>query len=132
METVMMDVLQQLKELQHQKEQLFSLNEALETNNRIHQSMEQKLARLDTLQFRLSEDQMAALKSLFQQQMDELRANMKKNPAMVFTTKHYSLFPASFRLEHFPVLVNTVMKWIVILIAVFFVMWLVTRYVPSE
>lgn len=131
METVLTDILQQLKALQQQNEHLLHLRDGLEATDRINQSVEQKLAKLETLKFALREAEAASLKNLFKQQLDELRAAIKKNPATAFTTNHYSLFPTSFRLEHFPMVVNTVMKWVVILIAICFIIRLVALYAPS-
>lgn len=128
METVMRDMLQNLEELKMQKQHIVRLQEGIETQNRVNRFIEQKLSKFDTLPVALTDEQMACLQSVMNQEFETLRITLKKLPATNFN--YHSVFPVSFRMEHFRMVVNTVMTWVVILITLFFVIWLVIRYVP--
>ncbi len=116
METVMYDILQQLQEVGMRKKELLQLQESMEAQHRIIVSMEQKLAKIDTLPFTLSDEQLTTLKVIIKQELDEIRADVKKHPATILNHRYYTVFGDRFGAEKFKVVVNTVMKWLIILI----------------
>lgn len=116
METVMHDILRQLKELDIQKRELLQLQEGMEAQHRIIISMEQKLAKMTALPFTLSDEQLTSLKAVIKREYDVLRVDVKKHPATLFNHKYYTVFGDRFGAEKFQVVVNTVMKWVIILI----------------
>lgn len=128
METVMRDMLQDLEALKEQKQHLVLLQKGLEAQNELGLRIEQKLSCLGTLPITLSDDQLASLKGALKLEFEAMRTELKKLPATNFN--YHSVFPVSFRMEHFRMVVNTVMTWVVILITLSFVIWLVFRYVP--
>jgi len=126
METVLYEI---LHELQSQKAQFAQLQNAMEAQNKTSGSMEQKILKLDALSFTLSEDQLTLLREFIKENFEALRAEIAKNPAVCNTHKYISLVPFTFRMEHFPLFVNTVMKWVVVLIILIFAMWLIAGLV---
>lgn len=126
METVLYEI---LHELQSQKAQFNHLQNGMEAQNKTAGSIEQKLSKLDALSFTLSEDQLTTLKDILKENFEALRVEIAKNPSVCNTHKHISIVPFTFRMEHFPLFVNTVMKWIVVLIILTFAMWLIAGLV---
>lgn len=128
METVLHDMLQDLEAIKEQKQHFVKLQNTLETQNEVVVRIEQKLTRQDTVAVTLTEEQLKALKEVIRQYIELLREDLMKHPITTHTYKHISLMPQSFRMEHFPMLVNTIMKWVVILIVLVFVIWFVVRF----
>ena len=126
METVLHEILQELRGQQTQLGQL--QNGMKEQENKIA-SIHQKLAKHEGPPTTLSEDQLTLLKDFMGENFETLQKLMIMNPAVRQTHKHFSLLPPNFRMEHFPLLVNTVMKWVVVLIVLIFLMWLVVRMI---
>ncbi|MBD0284317.1 MAG: hypothetical protein ICV53_16315 [Flavisolibacter sp.] len=122
MKTVLQEILQ---ELNNQREQLSLLQKDLEAVSKTSMRMEGKLSQPDAVPVLLSGGQMVLLKELLKENLEGLRQEMMEHPAVCNTHKHFSLFPLTFRMEHFPLLVNTIMKWVVVLMVLLFTMWLV-------
>lgn len=119
MKSVLHEILQELK---GQKEQFSGLRNNLDKLNEKCFLLEEKLARPEVLSSALSQEQMTFLKELMAENFEVLKAEMKKHPTFNTTHKHFALLPLNFRLEHFPVLVNTVMRWVVVLMVLVFTM----------
>lgn len=126
METVLYEI---LHELQSQKAQFDKLQNGIEAQNKTSGSIEQKLFKLDALSFTLSEDLLMLMKDFIKENFEALRTEIAKNPVVCNTHKHISIVPFTFRMEHFPLFVNTVMKWVVVLIILIFAMWLIAGLV---
>jgi hypothetical protein len=128
METVLQEMLQELKD---QKAQLTALHTGLEGQNRMMEGMAGQYARSanNDLPVTLSDEQLLHLKELVEQQFEALRLELMKRPVTSYSVRHFSLLPPSFRMEHFPLLVNTIMKWVIALISLVFTMWLISGMV---
>jgi len=126
METVLHEILQELRGLQAQ---LAQLQNGMKEQEITIASMDQKLAKHEELSCNLSEDQLALLKDFMGKKFETLQKLMIMNPTVRQTHKHFSLMPANFRMEYFPLLVNTVMKWVVVLTVLIFLMWLAVRMI---
>jgi hypothetical protein len=126
METVLHEILQELKS---QKAKLDQLQTGIDAQSKTSGSIEQKLLEQDALSFTLAEDQLRSLRDLIKENFEALRAEIARNPSVCNTHKHISLVPLTFRMEHFPLFVNTVMRWVVVLIILIFAMWLIAGLV---
>ncbi len=126
METVLHEILQ---ELRGQKAQLGQLQKGMKEQENTIATIHQKLAKHEGPSCTLSEDQLALLKDFMGENFETLQKLMIMNPAVRQMHKHFSLMPPNFRMEHFPLLVNTVMKWVVVLIVLVFFMWLTVRMI---
>ncbi|RYE54809.1 MAG: hypothetical protein EOP48_11495 [Sphingobacteriales bacterium] len=122
MKTVLEEILQ---ELAGQRAQLSGLQKEMEMLNKTSRLVEEKLATPNAVAVVLSEEQMTSIKELVKEHFEVLREEMIKRPTTHTTHKHLTLLPLSFRMEHFPLLVNTVMKWVVVLLVLFFSMWVI-------
>ena len=120
MKTVLQEILQ---ELNSQRVQLSHLLDRWEALNKTSIGIEQKLSQSDLVPFALSKEQEALMKKWINEHFEALQAEIKKHPIIHTTHKHISLIPPSFRIEHFPLLVNTIMKWVVVLMVLLFTMW---------
>jgi hypothetical protein len=120
MKTVLNEILNGLKE---HTAQLSDLKKDSETLKSIHLDTEQNVLSSKDYPVTLSEEQMADLKDSIIQSLEVLKEEIVKHPAIVH--KHISLIPLSYRMEHFPLLVNTVMRWVVVLIILIFTIWAV-------
>lgn len=127
METVLHDMLQDLQIIKQQQQYLVKFQEDLETQYQLMLRIEQKLSGFSALPVTLTDDQVSSLKDVMRQEFELLQTELQKQP--VTHKAYYSVFPVSFRMEYFRMVVNTVMTWIVILIVLFFVIWLVVRHV---
>lgn len=119
MKTVLQEILQELKV---QREQFEGLRKDMNTVNEKSTGIEEKLAKRDVMSSFLSKEQMSFLKDLMAENFELLKAEMKKQPAVNTTHRHFALLPLNFRMEHFPSFVNTVMKWVVVLMVLVFTM----------
>ena len=126
METVLHEILQ---ELRGQQAQLSQLQNGMKEQESTIASMDQKLEKHEGLSCTLSEDQLALIKDFIGEKFETLQKVMIMNPTLRQTHKHFSLMPANFRMEYFPLLVNTVMKWVVVLIVLVFLMWLAVKMI---
>ena len=84
--------------------------------------IEEKRSKAEVVSSILSEEQMMFLKDLINENFEVLHAEVKKHPAVQTTHRHFALLPLNFRMEYFPLLVNTVMKWVVVLMVLVFAM----------
>ncbi len=121
METVLQEMLQ---ELRNQKKQLTSLHTGLEGQGKIIAGIAGQYTPNvnDNLPVALSDEQLLHLKGHVEQQFEALRMELLKRPCTSYTVKHFSLLPPSFRMEYFPLVVNTVMKWVVWIAVLIFIM----------
>ncbi|MGV3464143.1 MAG: hypothetical protein ACO1OT_02485 [Heyndrickxia sp.] len=126
METVLHEILQ---ELRGQQAQLGQLQNGMKEQEITIASIHQKLAKHEGQPCTLSEDQLALLKDFMGDKFETLQKVMILNPTVRQTHKHFSLMPPNFRMEYFPLLVNTVMKWVVVLIVLVFLIWLAVRMI---
>ncbi len=122
-------MLQDLESIKQQKQHLTKLEEYLEKQYQLSLRMEQKISNLHTSPVSLTEAQLASLKNEIKQEIDALREDILKRPVTANTYKQFSVLPQSFRMEHFPMLVNTVMKWVVIMIILIFAIQVIEVYV---
>ncbi len=126
MKTVLQEILQ---ELSSQRMQLSHLQKGMEVLKNISTEIDEKLSNSNTLPVALSDDQTSSLKNLINEHFETLRGELIKHPTVHATHKHFTLLPLSFRMEHFPVFVNTVMKWVAVMVVLFFTMWLIASVV---
>jgi hypothetical protein len=122
MKTVLQEILQ---ELAGQRAQLSELQKELEGLNKTSRLVDEKLARPSEVEVVLTEQQMTAVKELMKEHLEALREELMGHPTTHTTHKHFTLLPLLFRMEHFPLLVNTIMKWVVVLLVLFFSMWVI-------
>src|SRR5690242_2611070 len=130
---VMKTVLQEmLRELKDQKEQFAVLRNDLSTLNEKSAAIEEKLIKPAIVPSVLSKEQMAFVKELMAENFEALKKEMKKYPTVNTTHRHFALLPMNFRIEHFPSLVNTVMKWVVVLMVLVFTMRQISNLVNKS
>jgi hypothetical protein len=122
MKTVLEEILQ---ESAGQRAQLSRLQKEMEALNKTSRLVEEKLARPSTVAIVLSKEQMISINALMKEHFEALREEMMGHPTTHTTHRHFTLLPLSFRMEHFPLLVNTVMKCVVVLLVLFFSMWVI-------
>jgi hypothetical protein len=122
MKTVLQEILQQLA---GQRAQLSRLQKEMEGLNKTSMLVDEKLATPNAVEVVLSEEQMVSINALMKEHFESLREEMTRHPTTHTTHKHFILLPLSFRMEHFPLLVNTVMKWVVVLLVLCFSMWVI-------
>lgn len=122
--TVLQEILQELKA---QNECLVHLEKGMEGFPGLRQEIDQKLAHVTDGNIHISDDQIKLIKDMIHQHFEKLGVEIAKHPRVSVTHKHFTLLPQSFRMEHFPLLVDTVMKWVVALLVLFFLMWVTTK-----
>ncbi|HZH95102.1 MAG TPA: hypothetical protein VEY06_04415, partial [Flavisolibacter sp.] len=110
MKTVLQEILQ---ELSGQRTELSHMQQGMEVLKNISTEIDGKLLNANTVRVALSDEQVNSIKELINEHFETLRGEIIKHPTLYTTHKHFSLLPLSFRMEHFPLLVNTVMKWVV-------------------
>ena len=119
------------EELKVQKEQVALLHQAVGDQYKVIQRIEELVAKLNTAPPGLSADGISLIKDSLTGNFDALRADVFRRPTINVTHQHHSLLPVSFRMEHFPLLVNIVMKWVVALISLVFAIWLISGIVQD-
>ena len=126
MKTVLHEILQ---ELSGQRVQLSHLQKGMEALINTSKEMEENVSLHDGMPVVLSEEQAASIKNIINEHFGALRTELIRHPATHTTHKHFALLPLTFRMEQFPLLVNTVMKWVVVLLVMFFSMWVIAGMV---
>lgn len=121
-EKVMKEVLEDLKIQRSQVTQLFQL---IDQQKEAIQKLEEIVASAPIPANKLSEEQVAIIKTFIKENFEALQAAVESHPVSYTTNHHHSVFPVSFRMEHFPLLIDTVMKWVVIMIVLIFAIWLI-------
>jgi hypothetical protein len=121
-ERVLQEIAQELKE---QKEKLALLRQAVGEQYKVLQGIEEMLAKLHLAPPELLGDGISLIKDALTKNFEAFREDMFRRPTINVTHQHHSLMPNSFRMEHFPLLVNTIMKWVVALISLVFAIWLI-------
>jgi hypothetical protein len=126
MKTVLHEILQ---ELNGQRTELSGMQKGMEVLKNLSTEIDGKLSNANTVAVVLSAEQVASIKEIIKEHFESLRGEIMKRPTIHSTQKYFSLLPLSFRMEHFPLLVNTVMKWVVVLLILFFSMWVIAGMV---
>ncbi|WP_132053091.1 hypothetical protein [Pseudocnuella soli] len=127
-ERVLQEIAQELKE---QKEQLALLRQAVGEQYKVIQGIEEMLAKLHLAPSGILENGISLIKDALTKNFKALREDMFRRPTINVTHQHHSLMPDSFRMEHFPLLVNTIMKWVIALISLVFTIWLIAGMVKG-
>lgn len=123
---VLKTVLQEmLLELSSQKDRIAALQIEREVTRKACLRMEEKLAETVPSSCRLSAEQEQVLKETIRTGFDHSKGELIKHPAVSHTYRNLHLLLLSFRMEYFPLLVNTIMKWVVVLIILIFTIWMV-------
>jgi hypothetical protein len=132
-EEIMKTVLQEiLQETNAQKVRSMGLQKEVERLNDSCTRIEQKFLRQESIPFVLSDQQFDAVKGLFEENFRALQTEMINHPAVSHSPKYFSLLPLTFKMDHFPMLVNTIMKWVVILMLLIYGMCQLPRLLKGE
>lgn len=113
-----------LQDLERQKEVSRDLGERLDqlegTLNHCLQKVEEQQLSLSSQINTMQRDEVAVditpLLAALRQGQEELKGEIKGQHFQVFETKQYSLFGDRYGSQHFKTVVDTVMKWLIILI----------------
>lgn len=126
LEKVLQEILQELKK---QSESMTVLNQKVEQQTQSLQQVEELVFQPAMPSLHISSEQVQEIKKALVEQFKSLQEEFVRRPSTAFNHKHYSVLPVSFRVEHFPMVVNTTMKWVLAIISLFFVMWLIVHLV---
>lgn len=126
LEKVLQEILQELKK---QSESMAVLNQKVEQQTQSLQQVEELVFQPAMPSLNISSEQVLEIKESLVEHFKSLQEKIAGRPSTAFVHKHYSVLPVSFRVEHFPMFVNTTMKWVLATISLVFVMWLIVHMV---
>lgn len=116
-----------LQELKKQNESMAVLNQKVEQQTQKFQKLEDLVSQRTMPSLHISSEQALEIREALVEHFKSLQEEIAGRPSTGFNHKHYSVLPVSFRVEHFPMVVNTTMKWVLATISLFFVMWLIVH-----
>ncbi|OLY91808.1 hypothetical protein SAMN05444008_10955 [Cnuella takakiae] len=126
LEKVLKEILQELKQ---QNEGMAELNQKVEQQTQKVQKLEDMVSQRTMPSLHISSEQASEIREALVEHFKSIQEEIARRPSTAFIHKYYSVLPVSFRVEHFPMVVNTTMKWILATISLFFVMWLIVHMV---
>ena len=117
------DLLQETEELKElSRTQGEKLNTLEEAQSGYVQKLEELYSRLISRMEALGENQklpdFSLLTSILEKGLEEIKEEVKKQHCQLYQTKHYSLFGDRYGSEHFKKVMDTAMKWGIVLIVV--------------
>lgn len=114
------DLLQETEELKELSRTQGEKLNALEEAQRDYVEKLEELYSLSNRQERLGESQilpdLSSLHATLEKGLEEIKEEVKRQHCQFYETKHYSVFGDRYGSEHFKKVMDTTMKWVIVLI----------------